>query len=244
MLRGSFLAALGATGVLCAALAAAPAPAAAPTAAPHRAPANAATTTTTPTASPCPAATPAAPIPPAKKTPTSDDPAPTEVVACVHTTPIYGVTFTHWLGIDRREHRKADGQLPAATTADASTVMQFLISAEWIIGEAAHDHLAVTASDVRATFRAALHVEFPGLKGFHRFLRRHGETVRDLKLRVRLGLLSAKLDVRAEAPGRTPAKRQLALNAWISSFVARWTNETACQADYATPDCGSTLAAP
>ena len=234
MIRGSLVVTLCATGALCVALPAAESPAAPPT--------TPATHGPRPGTGPCPTAAPAPPVPPATAKPSVVAAAPSAVLACIHTTPIYGATFTHWLGIARGDRRKASGRLPPATTTDADAAMQFLISAEWIIGEAAHDHLAVTANEVRSAYRAALHAQFPGLKGFHAFLRSHGETIADLKLRVRLTLLSAKLDARAEAAGPTPAKRKLALQAWISSFVARWKGETACSAAYANPDCGGTLA--
>jgi foldase protein PrsA len=72
-------------------------------------------------------------------------------------------------------------------------VLGFLISSEWVIGEA--DHLGVKLSDkeVQKEFEKIKNQQFPKGAEFQKFLASSGQTVSDLLLRVKLNLLSAKI---------------------------------------------------
>jgi foldase protein PrsA len=72
-------------------------------------------------------------------------------------------------------------------------VLGFLISSEWVLGEAAS--LGVTASDkeVKKRFEQIRNQQFPKASEFERFLTNSGQSVSDLLLRVKLNLLSSKI---------------------------------------------------
>ena len=72
-------------------------------------------------------------------------------------------------------------------------VLGFLISSEWVLGEAAH--LGVKASDkeVEKQFATVKNEQFPKPAEFEKFLKTSGQTVSDLLLRVKLNLLSTKI---------------------------------------------------
>jgi foldase protein PrsA len=72
-------------------------------------------------------------------------------------------------------------------------VLGFLISSEWVIGEASA--LGVKASDkeVKKRFEQIKATQFPKSAEFEKFLASSGQTVSDLLLRVKLNLLSSKI---------------------------------------------------
>ena len=72
-------------------------------------------------------------------------------------------------------------------------VLGFLISAEWVIGEADHLGVKVTDKEVRKKFEEVKSQQFPKAAEFEKFLAASGQTVSDLLLRIKLNLLSAKI---------------------------------------------------
>lgn len=72
-------------------------------------------------------------------------------------------------------------------------VLGFLISSEWVLGEA--ESLGVKASDseVKKRFSQIKEQQFPKPAEFEKFLASSGQTVSDLLLRVKLNLLSSKI---------------------------------------------------
>jgi foldase protein PrsA len=72
-------------------------------------------------------------------------------------------------------------------------VMQFLINAEWLQGEAGDQDIKVTDAEVTKSFNQQKKQQFPKEKDFQNFLKQSGMTEEDLRLNVRLTLLSNKL---------------------------------------------------
>ena len=72
-------------------------------------------------------------------------------------------------------------------------VLGFLISSNWVLGEASS--LGVNASDkeVKKQFEKIKSQQFPKAAEFEKFLKTSGQTVSDLLLRVKLNLLSSKI---------------------------------------------------
>lgn len=72
-------------------------------------------------------------------------------------------------------------------------VLGFLVSSEWVLGEAGS--LGVNASDkeVKKRFEQIRNQQFPKSAEFQHFLTSSGQTVSDLLLRVKLNLLSSKI---------------------------------------------------
>jgi foldase protein PrsA len=72
-------------------------------------------------------------------------------------------------------------------------VLQFLISSEWIQGEAKDQDVSVSDADVKKQFDQTKKQSFPKEKDFQDFLKKSGMTLDDIMFRVRLDALSNKL---------------------------------------------------
>jgi foldase protein PrsA len=72
-------------------------------------------------------------------------------------------------------------------------VLGFLISAEWVIAEAAHLGIKMSDAEVKKEFEKIKSQQFPKPAEFEKFLATSGQTVSDLLLRVKLNLLSSKI---------------------------------------------------
>jgi foldase protein PrsA len=72
-------------------------------------------------------------------------------------------------------------------------VLQFLISAEWIQGEAKDRDVKVSEAEVKKQFETTKKQSFPKVKDFDNFLKSSGMTLDDLLFRVELDTLSNKL---------------------------------------------------
>ena len=72
-------------------------------------------------------------------------------------------------------------------------VMQFLITSDWVIGEAGDQGVSVTDKQVTTQLNTITAQQFPKPGDFQKFLTQSGETMADLKFRVRLNLLSDKI---------------------------------------------------
>jgi foldase protein PrsA len=72
-------------------------------------------------------------------------------------------------------------------------VMQFLVSSEWIQGEAKDQGVSVSEADVNKQFEQTKKQSFPKDKDFQNFLKTSGMTLDDIRFRVKLDALSNKL---------------------------------------------------
>jgi foldase protein PrsA len=72
-------------------------------------------------------------------------------------------------------------------------VLQFLISAQWIVGEAKDQGVKVTDTEVNTQFETTKKQSFPKDADFQKFLKSSGMALDDLKFRVRVQALSDKL---------------------------------------------------
>ena len=72
-------------------------------------------------------------------------------------------------------------------------VLGFLISSNWVLGEAASLGVKISDKEVKAQFEKIKSQEFPKTSEFEKFLANSGQTVSDLLLRVKLNLLSSKI---------------------------------------------------
>ncbi len=78
-------------------------------------------------------------------------------------------------------------------TAYQQQVMQFLLSADWVIGEANREGIHVSDQQVATQFNTIKKQQFPTPAAYSAFLASSGETLSDLLLRVKLELLSTQL---------------------------------------------------
>ena len=72
-------------------------------------------------------------------------------------------------------------------------VLQFLINAEWLRGEAADQDVEVTDAEITKSFNQQKQQQFPKPQDFQNFLKQSGMTMADLRLNVELNLLSDKI---------------------------------------------------
>src|SRR4051812_41468898 len=72
-------------------------------------------------------------------------------------------------------------------------VMQFLISSQWIQGEAGEQKVTVSDAEVEKQFETTKKQSFPKETDFAKFLKTSGMTLEDIKFRVKLDALSNKL---------------------------------------------------
>lgn len=120
--------------------------------------------------------------------------------------------------------------------------MGFLINSEWVLAEAQHLAIVLPAGEVKRTFERIRHEQFPKRREFRAFLKSSGETVADLLLRVRLNLLSSKIQRHVVEGQSTPEGREQALTSWVKSFRETWRAQTYCVPAFAVNDCGAVKA--
>jgi foldase protein PrsA len=75
-----------------------------------------------------------------------------------------------------------------------SEVLGFLISSQWVIGEASSLGVKLTDKEVEKEFTKIKTEEFPKTAEFEKFLATSGQSVSDLLLRVKLNMLSQKIE--------------------------------------------------
>ena len=170
-------------------------------------------------------------------------PAPEEILVCVGAQAITGATYSHWLTVaEKSESPGAKGHHATAMELQ-SEVLQFLISSDWVKGEAATRGISVSAAKVRKSFDHIRHQEFHRRREFETFLRKSGQTVADLMLRVELNLLSVRIQKSVVAGHRTPSSQQHAVSQFLNAFKVKWQAQTYCASEYAVADCGHVQAA-
>jgi hypothetical protein len=161
-------------------------------------------------------------------------PAPEQIVACIGAKPITGATFSHSADVARR----SGGKHPPSAAEVTKEVMGFLVSSDWVLGEAADLNIVVSEAEVRHTFDHVRGEQFPKRREFKVFLRKSGQTIADLLFRVRLNLLSTEIQRHVLAGHRGKKSRQRALGSFVDAFKLKWTAQTYCEPSYATADCG------
>jgi foldase protein PrsA len=72
-------------------------------------------------------------------------------------------------------------------------VLGFLISSTWVLGEASSLGVSVSDKEVKKRFNSIREQQFPKAAEFEKFLASSGQTVSDLLLRVKLNLVSSKI---------------------------------------------------
>jgi hypothetical protein len=193
-----------------------------------------------PPACPPPAAFPSATVAPTTPAPAgAAEPTPEQVVVCVGAMPISGATYSHWLVVARDAvEPSVKGHHAGSVKALQSEVLGFLISSDWVIGEAEALGVTVSAAKVKMEFDHIRNAQFPRRREFRAFLRDSGQTVEDLLFRVKLNLLSERIQKRVVAGHHGPASQQRALSQFVKAFKAKWQAQTYCAAEYDVADCG------
>jgi foldase protein PrsA len=88
-------------------------------------------------------------------------------------------------------------------------VLGFLISSDWVVGEAAHLGVKVSDAEVHKQFQKIKAQQFPRPAEFEKFLASTGQTTSDLLLRVKLNLLSSKIQQKIAKQKHTVTKAEV-----------------------------------
>lgn len=95
-------------------------------------------------------------------------------------------------------------------TALKQQVLGFLISANWVLGEAESLGVKVSDAEVKKQFNQIKDQQFPKEAEFQKFLSSSGQTISDLLLRVKLDMLSQKIKQKViKDAGNKPSQQQI-----------------------------------
>jgi len=167
------------------------------------------------------------------------EPTPAQVLVCVGAEAITGATYSHWLTVAKDAvGPPVKGHHAASATELQSEVLGFLISSDWVTGEARALDVTVSAAKVKKEFDHIRRAQFPKREEFEAFLRDSGQTVADLLFRVELNLLSGRIQKQVVAGHRSATSKQHALSRFVKAFKAKWQAQTYCATEYDVADCG------
>jgi len=95
-------------------------------------------------------------------------------------------------------------------TALKQQVLGFLISANWVLGEAESKGVKVSDKEVEKQFNQIKSQQFPKEADFQKFLASSGQSVSDLLLRVKLDMLSSKIQQKVtKDAGKKPSQKEI-----------------------------------
>jgi hypothetical protein len=160
-------------------------------------------------------------------------------VASVESTPVTQATFAHWLAVTAALSGTSGHAASASNAALKDKVMGFLLTSEWVLGEAAALGVDVSEAEVRKHLEAIQQKQFKKPAELREYLRKNHETMADLLLRVKLELLESAISRKVTATKRTAAEKKAALASFQDQFEARWKAKTSCAKGYAMEDCKS-----
>jgi hypothetical protein len=161
---------------------------------------------------------PPAPTPPAAKG---------EPVAYVYTTPISKGSYEHWLAV-----YQAFG-----VSRDVShAALGFLITSDWLFGEAAAMGVSVSESQVKQHLEELKHKSYSKSGSFGEYLKRTYQTEADILSRTHMELLESRIDAKV-AGSLSGSQRTTALSKFQRAFIERWRPYTTCKPGYVMEDC-------
>lgn len=159
---------------------------------------------------------------------------PADAVASIAGVPIAKASYQHWLMVERKL---------GATGNPSHQALGFLITSEWVIGEAAARHMSVSDAEVRQRFAQLVHQSFPKSGSLQKYLARSGENEADLLARIKVELLASH--IAAHVTERASSSRRSALLAGFErNFQAHWKRLTTCDPGYVMEDCREYKGAP
>jgi phosphatidylethanolamine-binding protein (PEBP) family uncharacterized protein len=150
-------------------------------------------------------------------------------VASVSGTSITKTSYAHWLAVD---------EALGAGSAASHRALGYLITSRWVLDEAAHRGVTVSAAQVGARLSHLKHQSFAQPGSFKAFLTRSRESEADLQGRVKIELLESAIAAKVTA-GMDSSQRASALASFQRSFQQHWKGLTACKAGYVMEDCSA-----
>ena len=132
-------------------------------------------------------------------------PEPPQFTACVH----------HLEEQQKGKTKAPASQLKSQCETEYNTykteVLDFLISSQWVVGEAKEMGIKVSEAEARKEFETLKKAQFPKESDYQTYLQRSGETEADLIERVRLQLLARKIEEKvSKGAKKNPTKAEIA----------------------------------
>ncbi len=157
-----------------------------------------------------------------------------DAVATVAGVPVPETSYRHWLTVERK----------LGATGNASHhALGFLITSQWVIGEAAARHMSVSEAEVKQRFVQLARQSFPKAGSLQNYLARSGESEADLLARIKVELLASHIAAHV-TEGKDASQRSASLAAFERTFQARWKGLTSCRPGYVMEDCREYRGAP
>jgi phosphatidylethanolamine-binding protein (PEBP) family uncharacterized protein len=171
--------------------------------------------------------TPAVPASPAALASVQGSTASADAVVYVSKTPISKASYQHWLAVETAL---------GANGSPSHQALGFLITSEWVLGEAAARHIEVSEAEVKQRYDQLLHQSFPKAGSLKKYLSKSGQTEADLLARIKVEMLASKIAAKVTA-GKSSGQRTTVLTAFENSFHAHWKAYTNCKPGYVMEDC-------
>jgi foldase protein PrsA len=131
-----------------------------------------------------------------------------KVVARVDQVPITSQTVQHWMVA------MAGGRLPQRPSERRKLrqeALDFLITSQWLLGEASTESIGLTQREVERRFAQQRDIAFPGgSQEMRAFLKASGESVSDMLFQARAELAASKLRTAASGPKPSPTHAEIA----------------------------------
>lgn len=166
-----------------------------------------------------------------------------EAVATVDQTPIAKATFDHWMAVTAALSHSTT-RSSATYTARQNQVLGYLITSQWVVGEAAHLGVSVNEAEVHQRLAKFRTKQFPKASEFSKYLASVGESEADLLRRTKAELLESKISRRVIAGKTASTGAHTLLITFQNSFYTRWKQRTSCKAGYVMEDCKEYKGAP
>jgi hypothetical protein len=160
-------------------------------------------------------------------------------VASVEATPVTQATFAHWLAVTAALSGTSTHAASASNAALKDKVMGFLLTSEWVLGEAAALGVDVSEAEIHKRLEEVQKKQFKKPAELQEYLTKNHETTADLQLRVKLELLESAIAKKVTAAKHTAAEKKAALASFQDQFEAKWKAKTSCAKGYAMEDCKS-----
>jgi hypothetical protein len=119
------------------------------------------------------------------------------------------------------------------------TVVNNLLEAIWIKGQAAEMNIVVTRRQVLRLITLLKKQNFKSAAEYHKFLRESHYTPRDVYERVELQLLIVRMQKRIAEGVRSASEEQKVFKEFVAEFNKRWRSRTVCAPRYVTARCSN-----
>jgi phosphatidylethanolamine-binding protein (PEBP) family uncharacterized protein len=150
-----------------------------------------------------------------------------DAVALVSSMPIPKASYQHWLAVETAL---------GAASSPSHQALGFLITSEWVLGEAAARGITISEAEVKQHFAQLVHQGFPKAGELQKYLAKSGETEADLLARIKVELLASRIAAKVTA-GKSQAQRTALLTGFETNFHTHWKSLTSCHAGYVMEDC-------